>query len=236
MSKIKSRYPVGSFYLRIGNNGQGIVQIRYHVNGRYAKKSTGVEVDPKMWDNKCQKVKGSSNPRINNISTQKNIILQELKTDIDKQIVNYEGLLTFEVVSQMLNGTFNTKEKQVKETDFIEYCQHLYRNKYEQGKISYSYWYNKYLVINHFRDFFKEKFHGETISICDLNLSLFDDYKTFRIVKRGNSPESVNKSLVPLYEGLKSLYENSLIDPLVYNSIYGKYENTKTTKSFRINL
>ena len=229
MSKIKSKFPVGSLYLRIGSNGQGVVHIRYHVNGRYAKKSTGISVDPKMWDSKCQKLKGSTNPRINNISNQKNVLLQEMKNKIDKQIISYDGLLTFEVVSQILNGKLNTKEKQIKETDFIQYCQHLYRNKYEQGKISYSYWYNKSLVINHFRDFFKEKFQRETISLCDLNSSLFDDYKTFRIVKKGNCPESVNKSLVPLYEGLKSLYENCLIEPFVYTSIYGKYETTKTT-------
>ena len=85
------------------------------------------------------------------------------------------------------------------------------------------------MVIDHFRDYFKDKYHKETISICDLTLTLFDDYKTFRIKKKGNCPASVNKSLVPLYEGIKSLYESGLLEPLVYASIYGKYENTRTT-------
>ena len=89
--------------------------------------------------------------------------------------------------------------------------------------------YNKKLVIDHFRDYFKDKYNKETISICDLTSTLFDDYKTFRIKKKGNCPASVNKSLVPLYEGIKSLYESGLLEPLVYASIYGKYENTRTT-------
>ena len=88
---------------------------------------------------------------------------------------------------------------------------------------------HKSLVINHFRDFFKEKYHRETISLCELNSSLFEEYKTYRITKKKNCPESVNKSLVPLFEGIKDLYENCLIEPVVYKSIYGKYESTKTT-------
>ena len=58
---------------------------------------------------------------------------------------------------------------------------------------------------------------------------MFEEYKTYRITKKKNCPESVNKSLVPLFEGIKDLYENCLIEPVVYKSIYGKYESTKTT-------
>lgn len=94
-----------------------------------------------MWDKKGQKIKGSSNPRINNITNQNNLILQETKSSIDKQIHDYEGLLTYEVVGQILNGDLNIKEKLIKETDFIEYCQNLYKQRYDQGKIAYSYWY-----------------------------------------------------------------------------------------------
>ena len=229
MSKAKLQFPNGSFYLRTCTDGLGVIHLRYHINGRYAKKSTGIRIEPSMWDSKSQKIKGSSNPRTNNISNQKNLILQELKTDIDRQIHEYKGFLTYEVITQILNGELDTKEKQIMETDFIEFCQHLYRNRYEQGKISYSYWYNKSQTIKHFQNFFKDKYGRETISLCDLKPSLFDDYKTFRITKRGNCPESVNKSLVPLFEGIKSLYDNGLIEPRVYTSIYGKYENTKKT-------
>lgn len=229
MGKIKSRFPVGSFYLKMCGNDQGVIHLRYHINGRYVSRSTGMKVDSKMWDKKGQKIKGSTNPRINNINNQNNLILQETKSNIDKQIHDYEGLLTYEVVGQILNGDLNTKEKLIKETDFIEYCQNLYKQRYDQGKISYSYWYNKSLVINHFRDFFKGKYHRETISLCELNSFLFEEYKTYRITKKKNCPESVNKSLVPLFEGIKDLYENCLIEPVVYKSIYGKYESTKTT-------
>ena len=229
MSKVKSQFPSGNFYLRTGKDGMGVIHIRYFINGRYVHKSTGVKIEPKTWDSKSQKIKGSSNPRINNISNQKNLILDEFKNKIDKQIYQYEGLLTYEVLLLIVNGDLITKEKQIKETDFVSYCQNLYRNKYDQGKISYSYWYNKMLLINHFRDYFDTKYHKSTISLCDLTATLFEEYKTYRIKTKGNSAISVNKSLVPLYEGIKSLYENGLIEPRVYGSIYGKYESTKTT-------
>ena len=33
----------------------------------------------------------------------------------------------------------------------------------------------------------------------------------------------------PLFDGIKSLYENGLLDSLVYASVYGKYLSTKKT-------
>ena len=230
MAKIQSKFPVGSFHLVVGKGGsKGVVYIRYFIRGRYAKKSTGIEVDEKMWDKNGQRIKNSTNPRLNNVVNQKNLMLQEFKTNIDQQIRDYEGLLTYEVVSQILNGNLNTKKKQIKEINFVEYCKEICQNKYDQGKVSYSYLYNKSLAIDHFQDFFKEKFGRERISICDLNSKLFEEYKTYRVVKRGNCPDSINKCLTPLFEGVKSLYENNLLDSLVYTSVYGKYMSKKKT-------
>ena len=79
MSKVKSQFPTGNFYLRGGKDGNGVIHIRYFINGRYVHKSTGIKIDPKMWDVKSQKIKGSNNPRINNIANQKNLILEEYK-------------------------------------------------------------------------------------------------------------------------------------------------------------
>ena len=229
MAKIKSQFPVGSFCLRIGKDGRSTINVRYFINGRYVKKSTGIEVDTKMWDSNGQKIKGSSNARINNLSNQKNLMLQDFKNNIDQQIRDYEGLLTYEVVSQILNGKLSTKKQQIKEIDFIEYCKEICKNKYEQGKVSYSYKYNKSLAIDQFKEFFKSKYRKSIISICDINSRLFEDYKTYRCKERGNCAESTNKCLAPLFAGIKSLYENGLLDSIVYTSIYNKYVPTKKT-------
>ena len=178
-----------------------------------------------MWDDKRQKIKSSTNPRINNVVNSKNLMLQEFKNNIDQQIRSYEGLLTFEVVSQILNGNLSTKKNLIKEIDFVEYCIEVCQNKYNQGKVSYSYLYNKTLAIKQFREFFKSKYGRSTISICDINSKLGEDYKSYRITVRGNSPESINKCLSPLFDGVKSLYENGLI----YASVYGKSLSTKKT-------
>ena len=121
MSKVKAQFPSGNFYLRTGKDNNGVIHIRYFINGRYVHKSTGVKIDPKTWDSKSQKIKGSSNPRINTIANQKNLLLEEFKCKIDKQIHQYEGLLTYEVLLLIVNGDLITKEKQIKETDFISY-------------------------------------------------------------------------------------------------------------------
>ena len=229
MAKIKSQFPVGNFYLCVGKDNIGIVRIRYFINGRYVHKSTGIEVDAKMWDKKGQKIKNSSIPRLNSLYNQKNLMLQEFKSNFDQQIRNYEGLLTYEVVSQILNGNLSSKKQKIKSIDFIEYCKEICKNKYEQGKVSYSYKYNKSLAIDQFRDYFNEINGKSTISICDISSKLFEDYKTYRFNKRGNCAESINKCLSPLFEGIKSLYENGLLDSVIYASIYNKYVSKKKT-------
>ena len=229
MAKIKSQFPVGNFYLCVGKDNIGIVRIRYFINGRYVHKSTGIEVDAKMWDKKGQKIKNSSIPRLNSLYNQKNLMLQEFKSNFDQQIRNYEGLLTYEVVSQILNGNLSSKKQKIKSIDFIEYCKEICKNKYEQGKVSYSYKYNKSLAIVQFRDYFNEINGRNTISICDISSKLFEDYKTYRFNKRGNCAESINKCLSPLFEGIKSLYENGLLDSVIYASIYNKYVSKKKT-------
>lgn len=34
MSKVKSQFPTGNFYLRKGNDGNGVIHIRYFINGK----------------------------------------------------------------------------------------------------------------------------------------------------------------------------------------------------------
>lgn len=41
MGKIKSQFPVGSFFLKMCGNDQGVIHLRYHINGRYVSRSTG---------------------------------------------------------------------------------------------------------------------------------------------------------------------------------------------------
>ena len=48
MSKVKSQFPTGNFYLRGGKDGNGVIHIRYFINGRYVHKSTGIKIEPKM--------------------------------------------------------------------------------------------------------------------------------------------------------------------------------------------
>ena len=137
--------------------------------------------------------------------------------------------MPYEVVSQILNGNLSSKKQKIKSIDFIEYCKEICNNKYEQGKVSYSYKYNKSLAIDQFRDYFNEINGKSTISICDISSKLFEDYKTYRFNKRGNCAESINKCLSPLFEGIKSLYENGLLDSVIYASIYNKYVSKKKT-------
>ena len=120
----KSDKPLGSFYLKNGpkENGNCVVYLRYFINGRYAKKSTHIEVPKDRWDQARQMVKGSSDRTLNEQASRLNARLKKEKEKIDKQIEQYDGKFTYPIVMQMLKGDFMPREKKIKETEFIQYA------------------------------------------------------------------------------------------------------------------
>ena len=229
MGKVKSVKPNGNFYLRpecIGD--ESIVYLRYYLNGRYAKRSTNIPVPTRLWDSKHQRVKQSSDRKMNDVANRLNSQLKSFKESVDRMIEEYDGVFTIEVLTQMLKGEFVSRDRKIKETDFIEYSLEVNQNRYDQQQIAYSTYNNGRLYIGKFKRFFKEKYGRSEIFISDLQPSLFEEYKSWNINRRDNvSIEGVNKCLTPLFKGIHSLYINGLLEHNVYNGIYNHYLDIK---------
>ena len=112
----KSDKPLGSFYLKNGpkENGNCIVYLRYYINGRYATKSTFIEVPKDRWDQSRQIVKGSSDRNLNEQANRLNSRLKKEKDKIDRQIEQYDGKFTYPIVMQMLKGDFQPRDTSVR--------------------------------------------------------------------------------------------------------------------------
>ena len=226
----KSDKPLGSFYLKNGpkENGNCIVYLRYYINGRYATKSTFIEVPKDRWDQSRQIVKGSSDRNLNEQANRLNSRLKKEKDRIDRQIEQYDGKFTYPIVMQMLKGDFQPREKRIKETEFIQYALDYNQQRYDQHQIAYSTWNNARLAILAFRKFLIEKRGRSELYLNEIEPKLFDDYKTWRVTTRGNSSlEGINKTLTPLFNAVKDLSANLLIPLDVASNIVDKYLEVK---------
>lgn len=227
MGKVRSQNPQGQFELRKGSNGTFTIYLRYFIGDDSPRKSTRIKVQKKDWDEKKQEVKLSHNPRNRESVKKLNIHLKELKEKVDRQIREYDGVLTPDIISKMLKGDFLSKDKFRKQVDFIQYCLKCLDKQLKNEDIKYKTWYNKQYLVHNFKDFIEDKYGKDTLPICELTSQVFEDYKEWR---RSNYKKcktvTNNKCLVPLYQGIKSLYEEGHIDSIQYNTIYGKYIKT----------
>ena len=226
----KSDKPLGSFYLKNGPKGNGncVVYLRYFINGRYAKKSTHIEVPKDRWDQDKQIVKGSSDRNLNEQANRLNARLKKEKDKIDRQIEQYDGKFTYPIVMQMLKGDFMPREKKIKETEFIQYALDYNRQRYDQHQIAYSTWNNSRLAIGAFQKFLREKRGRDELFLNEIEPKIFDEYKTWRVKTRGNtSLEGINKTLTPLFKAIKDLAANMLIPLDVASNIADKYLEVK---------
>jgi integrase len=224
MGNVKKDKPEGYFYLRSTGDGKGIIHLQYFIDGKTVRKSTGKKIEEKYWDKKNQQLKTTcSNPEMRQTLVRYKYEMDTQKKMVDDQIFKYDGELTFEIVQQMLNGDFISKDKKKKELNFIEYCIQVQKTKLIQGGGEKTY-YNKVKLIEKFHKFFKTKYGREKITLRDITPGLIDEYINWRIESTPNNKlVTTTKSLVPIVQGVESLYDDGMLDGHIYSSIKKKY-------------
>lgn len=224
MGNVKKEKPEGYFYLRSTGDGKGIIHLQYFIDGKTVRKSTGKKIEEKYWDKKNQQLKTTcSNPEMRQTLVRYKYEMDTQKKMVDDQIFKYDGELTFEIVQQMLNGDFISKDKKKKELNFIEYCIQVQKTKLIQGGGEKTY-YNKVKLIEKFHKFFKTKYGREKITLRDITPGLIDEYINWRIESTPNNKlVTTTKSLVPIVQGVESLYDDGMLDGHIYSSIKKKY-------------
>ena len=237
MAKVKPPIPVGKFFLPARTNfkGESAIYLKYHLDG-YLKRSTGINIPPSAWDTAKGCVKASY-PQ----AAQINFELQKFKQDIDKRLVGYEGEITKNVLSFILNGGDpndagdlpDEAPTQVanKKTNFVEYAKSVNDLNYGKKEYGYSLWYNKQKLIEQFETFIVHFRKTPKLALKDLRQDIFDEYVQYRFnVRKNTNKEAVNKALVPLFVAIKAAITNGILDQRTYGSIAESYLETRETE------
>ena len=207
MGRIKSEYPVGEFRIRRKPNAKGevVIYLTYNVNSVAIPRSTGVRINPADWDDKkCMiRLKNPNAARLNNQ-------LKQCRDEIDERIQKYDGLITPQVLADLMDGKYETQISEPKDVDFIKFAQEYHKRRYDLQKIAYSTYYNGSLFIQQFQRFIAAETGEGIILISNLSLDLIERYKAFRL-KKGNTKEGINKMLTPLFKAVEYAKDNELL-------------------------
>lgn len=225
MSKVNTKIPSGSLTLLTKPNAAGecAVYLRYYL-GSYIKKSTDIWVNQKDWDTKRQCVKSSAKN-----AARINARLYDIKGEIDKALLDYDGPITIDVIRSIMCGDDNSEvQLHSIKTSFIEYARYVNDMKYTKKAYGYSSWYNKVKYIDVFETFIKHFLKKKRFTLEDLNVSIFDEYIKYKYeVRKNKAPEAVNKSLVPLYEAVKNATVCGIVPPQVSAPICDNFVPTR---------
>ena len=226
MGRIKSEYPVGEFRIRRKPNAKGevVIYLTYNVNSVAIPRSTGVRINPADWDDKkCMiRLKNPNAARLNNQ-------LKQCRDEIDERIQKYDGLITPQVLADLMDGKYETQISEPKDVDFIKFAQEYHKRRYDLQKIAYSTYYNGSLFIQQFQRFIAAETGEGIILISNLSLDLIERYKAFRL-KKGNTKEGINKMLTPLFKAVEYAKDNELLSIKVASTITTAYFDIKQCK------
>ena len=222
----RSLIPIGKFYLHnVREDETGFLYLRYYIDGRYAKRSTGIRVHKKDWDPVSQRlyfVSGTDTPEMIRL---KNAKLRKEKDDVDRCIVRYSDSLTYILICRFLAGDYGREETNIPgRKEFINFSLTENRRRYDGGEIQYSTYYNGRLAIIAFRSFLQEVYHIDKLSFHQVKPNYFERYKVWRMTVRHNtSLQAINKSLNPLIHAVKKLQYQHEIDYDIAEAIRDSY-------------
>ena len=221
--------------------GEYPVAIQYCTQGKAVRKTSDIKVNPEHWlDGKGNKyVKGGKdgNPK----AAQLNNKLRNFKDTYDKMINEYLGegnkIIIEAALRAILNGTYQQhKETQEGKVPFVEFVLEHNKGLYQIDKIGVSVWENVKCYMNKFdkylRTIKRKNTNENNILYCrDINADLIKDYIIWRKEVEGNTNATINKSLTPIFKGVKECCKKGWISREKYEEICDMYLNDEG-KSF----
>ncbi|MBO8483669.1 MAG: tyrosine-type recombinase/integrase [Bacteroidetes bacterium] len=223
MAKPKRLKPKGKFVIRNRKpnaKGEVTISIIFSVNSDVVARSTGVSIKPEQWDSKKQTIIGHRDSRrLNNQ-------LETIKRNYETIIGNYDGILTKERLSKLIDGNLEGVSQDPKKVDFIRYAIDYAKTRYETNKIGYSTYYNQGLYLEKLRRYVVEEINGEAfLPMSEVTPELLDKYKAYRMKHIGN--ETMNKELAPILKAIEYAVQNGLMDTRMLSLVTGGYVETK---------
>lgn len=222
MGRVKRLKPKGRLVIRNRKpniKGEVAISIMFSVNRDVVCRATGVYVKPEQWDSDKQEIVGHKEAnRLNNK-------LAVIKRSYESVIEAYEGPLTKERLSRLLDGNLNDEQKDPKKVDFIQYAVDYNRVRFDTGKVGYSTYYNHGLYIEKFKNYIADVKKEAFLPMPEVTVELMDAYKVSRMKSIGN--ETMNKELTPLFKAIEYAVQNGLMNTNMLNVSRNGYVEKK---------
>ena len=227
----------GKFFLRTDNKpnefGEQMINIQYCTQGVPCKKKTGISVKPEYWlgdngTNRYIKEGPNGHPKGKLLNQRLTNIKKEYDNIIDSLLLKKNQVISVPVLRSILNGTYKEKmEIERGKVDFVQFVLDFNEEEYKLGKIGYSIWKNVQCYMNRFKKFLqKTKYihtNSDNLLYCrDISVDLIREYILWR-KGEGNSNDTINHSLTPIFKALKKCYREGWIDRETYDEITEQY-------------
>lgn len=180
------------------------IYIQVFVNKQRKRYPLGVSVEPKHFDKKKQRVKGSASGFKN-----LNLIIENELSKFTAVSVNYKlrnEYLTIEKLTKELNDGFSRQ-------NFIKYYENELKKQLETHKIVKSTHKQQKSTLKKLTDYKSE------ILFHEITTDLIDGFKTHLKIKLGNSENTIFTALKNVKKYLHLAYEDGIETPLPYYKI-----------------
>lgn len=211
MGKGKSSIPSCKVIFKKKENtpGMGTIYLRV-IFGRSTTKSLEIDIKEEDWDKK-EYIKSTVPVRL------RKEYLHKIQTEVQRvqeQFYKYDGVFTYEIAHQMLHGDYISKDKRIRELDFIQFGINHFDTLLMKNNISESTCEKSKLNLKKFQLFFRLTHNNrDHIFIKDLTPGLIDEYIKWRKERKpDNKDVTTVKALQPVFICVKALYEEGLID------------------------
>ena len=238
----------GKLILRTDGNpnefGEYPVVIQYCTQGKAVKKATGIRITPEHWLdgkgglNKYVKGGRDGHPKAELLNNK----LRTFKDTCDKMLDEFIGggnkIITEAALRAILNGRYEQhKDTQEGKVPFIPFVLKHNESLYKMDKIGVSVWENVKCYMNKFDKFLRTMKRKNTnennILYCrDVNKKLIEDYIIWRREVEGNSNDTINKALAPIFKAIKECCIEGWISREQCDRICTLYQDTTGKKSY----
>lgn len=219
--------------------GEYCVYLQYSTMGVSVKKSMDIWVKPDHWlgddgrTNKFIQTGREGHPKGDLLNKRLVNIKREYDKVIDDLLKDPNTVISVPVLRSILNGSYNEKQEiQKGKVPFIDYVLKVNGDLYKMGKISYSVWSNIQCSMNRFKKYLQQEKHLEindnnTLYCKELTVDIIKGYIEWR-KSDGNTNETINKSLTPIFKTVKKIMRQDWIDSCIGEEILDLYLPTNS--------
>ena len=211
MERISRSYPKGKLKLRAPKKAQPDkkyqVYIEYNWQADNARKSTGISVFAKEWNDKGNGGIGEIRATANTDYKYYNNAMHKRIEDIDMKIHQYYEIhqhITCDIIRSFLDDNDEVLRPD-EGKDFITFAKELIESRYNKGKIGVSTWKNGISYLNKFEEYLLLEHkgthgeHNELIYVSEINEDLLIDFRKYRFLAKKKTT-TVNKTLSPILQ------------------------------------